>query len=107
MPLVNVPIGISLGRPGNAAYDAGGPDKHSPVRLGAVESKVALRRPKVIEAWEQPARPVREDAIPVGSRIFHQKFGYGTVKSVEDDKLDIAFDKAGDKRLLDRFVERA
>ena len=65
------------------------------------------RRPKTIDAWEQPARPVRTDAIPVGSRIFHQKFGYGTVKNVEDDKLDIAFDKAGEKRLLDRFVEPA
>jgi DNA helicase-2/ATP-dependent DNA helicase PcrA len=65
------------------------------------------RRPKVIEAWEQPARSAREASIPVGSRIFHQKFGYGTVKHVDDDKLDIAFDKAGEKRLLDRFVELA
>ncbi len=65
------------------------------------------RRPKTIEAWEQPARAAREAAMPVGSRIFHQKFGYGTVKNVDEDKLDIAFDKAGDKRLLDRFVEPA
>ena len=68
---------------------------------------VMARRPKIIEAWEQPARAAREDAIAVGSRIFHQKFGYGTVKHVDDDKLDIAFDKAGEKRLLDRFVELA
>ena len=68
---------------------------------------VMARRPKTIDVWEQPARPVRDNAIPVGSRIFHQKFGYGTVKHVEDDKLDIAFDKAGEKRLLDRFVEPA
>ena len=68
---------------------------------------VMAQRPKMIEAWEQPARPVRQEAIPVGSRIFHQKFGYGTVKNVDDDKLDIAFDKAGEKRLLDRFVELA
>ena len=31
----------------------------------------------------------------------------GTVTRAEDDKLDIAFDHAGDKRVLDRFVERA
>ena len=68
---------------------------------------VMARKPKVIEAWEQPARPAKEAAIPVGSRIFHQKFGYGTVTHVDDDKLDITFDKSGDKRLLDRFVERA
>ena len=64
------------------------------------------RRPRVIDVWEQAVRPAREDAIPVGSRVFHQKFGYGTVTSSEDDRLDIAFDKAGAKRVLDRFVER-
>lgn len=65
------------------------------------------RRPRTIEAWEQPGRPPRADAIPVGARVFHQKFGYGTVTSTEEDRLDISFDKAGEKRVLDRFVERA
>jgi DNA helicase-2/ATP-dependent DNA helicase PcrA len=64
------------------------------------------RRPKVIEAWEQPSRPVRDAAIPVGSRVFHQKFGYGVVTAAEDDRLDIAFEKSGAKRVLDRFVEK-
>ena len=61
----------------------------------------------MIEAWEQPARPARADAIPVGARVFHQKFGYGAVTAAEDDRLDIAFDKSGAKRVLDRFVEKA
>jgi DNA helicase-2/ATP-dependent DNA helicase PcrA len=67
------------------------------------------RRPKVIEAgaWEVQSRPVRTDAIGVGQRVFHQKFGYGQVTAVEDDKLDIAFETAGTKRVLDRFVEKA
>ncbi|PPQ27094.1 ATP-dependent helicase [Rhodopila globiformis] len=65
------------------------------------------RRPRVIEVWEQPGRPARTDSIPVGARVFHQKFGYGTVKAVDDDKLDVHFETAGDKRVLDRFVERA
>ncbi len=65
-----------------------------------------IAQPKVIEAWEQPARPARRDALPVGTRVFHEKFGYGTVLSVQDDRLDVAFEKAGQKRLLDRFVER-
>ncbi len=68
----------------------------------------AARRQRVIEAgaWEVQARPSRPDPLPVGSRVFHQKFGPGTVVAVEDDKLDIEFDKAGRKRVLDRFVER-
>ena len=53
-----------------------------------------------------PARRV-PDKIPVGARVFHQKFGYGTVNAVDDDKLDVRFETAGDKRVLDRFVERA
>ncbi|MCC6716275.1 MAG: DNA helicase II, partial [Acetobacteraceae bacterium] len=68
---------------------------------------VSARRPRISEAWEQPARPERAEKIPVGARVFHQKFGAGTVTRVDDDKLDIAFDHAGDKRVLDRFVERA
>ena len=68
---------------------------------------LVARRVRTVEAWEQPVRPARADAIPVGARVFHQKFGYGTVRAAEDDRLDIAFDKAGEKRVLDRFVERA
>jgi len=65
------------------------------------------RRTRTVEVWEQPARPARTDAIPVGARVFHQKFGYGVVTAADDNKLDVAFDKAGDKRVLDRFVELA
>ncbi len=68
---------------------------------------ITARRPRVIDAWEQPARPERGEKLAVGTRVFHQKFGMGTVTRAEDDKLDIAFDHAGDKRVLDRFVERA
>jgi DNA helicase-2/ATP-dependent DNA helicase PcrA len=58
-------------------------------------------------AWEQKARPARAEKLPVGTRVFHEKFGYGKVLAVDDDKLDVMFDKAGQKKLLDRFVERA
>ncbi len=68
---------------------------------------LVARRTRTVEAWEQPARPARAEAIPVGARVFHQKFGYGVVRAADDDKLDVAFDKAGDKRVLDRFLERA
>jgi DNA helicase-2/ATP-dependent DNA helicase PcrA len=65
------------------------------------------RCPRTIEAWEQPSRPPRPDAIPVGARVFHQKFGYGRVTGSEDDRLDIDFETSGAKRVLDRFVEKA
>ncbi|MCV6602485.1 MAG: ATP-dependent DNA helicase, partial [Cohaesibacter sp.] len=41
----------------------------------------------------------------IGERVFHQKFGYGSVKSIEGNKLTIEF-STGTKRVLDSFVER-
>ncbi|MFN0192550.1 MAG: ATP-dependent helicase, partial [Aestuariivirga sp.] len=41
-----------------------------------------------------------------GDRVFHQKFGYGRVSHVDGNKLTIDFDKAGEKRVVDSFVER-
>ncbi|MEW5684179.1 MAG: UvrD-helicase domain-containing protein [Pseudomonadota bacterium] len=41
-----------------------------------------------------------------GDRVFHQKFGYGSVKGVEGNKLTVNFDKAGEKKVIDSFVSR-
>ncbi len=46
-------------------------------------------------------------AFTIGERVFHQKFGYGRVEGVEGDKLEIAFDKAGIKRVVGRFLVAA
>jgi DNA helicase-2/ATP-dependent DNA helicase PcrA len=43
----------------------------------------------------------------VGERVFHLKFGNGNVTAVDGNKLTIRFDKAGEKRVVDSFVERA
>ena len=64
------------------------------------------RRPREADRWETPARPARTEQIPVGARVFHQKFGYGRVIAADDDRLDIDFETSGEKRVLDRFVER-
>ncbi len=45
-------------------------------------------------------------AFAVGERVFHQKFGNGNVTAVDGNKLTIHFDKAGEKRVVDSFVER-
>ncbi|WP_286800512.1 ATP-dependent helicase, partial [Oceanicaulis sp. UBA2681] len=42
-----------------------------------------------------------------GDRVFHQKFGYGTVKTADGAKLSVAFDKAGLKKVVASFVEEA
>jgi DNA helicase-2/ATP-dependent DNA helicase PcrA len=45
-------------------------------------------------------------AFAVGDRVFHLKFGNGNVTAVDGNKLSIQFDKAGEKRVVDSFVER-
>ena len=46
-------------------------------------------------------------AFSVDDRVFHQKFGYGNVLAIEGDKLEIAFDKAGTKHVVGRFIVSA
>jgi DNA helicase-2/ATP-dependent DNA helicase PcrA len=39
-----------------------------------------------------------------GERVFHQKFGYGTIAAVEGDRLSISFDVAGEKKVIASFI---
>ena len=55
---------------------------------------------------ELVAKSSGTSAYAVGDRIFHQKFGYGNIVLVDGNKLTIQFDKAGEKRVVDSFVER-
>jgi DNA helicase-2/ATP-dependent DNA helicase PcrA len=49
-------------------------------------------------------RPLRAVRFKLGERVFHQKFGMGTVDGIDGDRLTIAFDKAGEKTVLAGFV---
>ena len=46
-------------------------------------------------------------SFTTGERVFHQKFGYGVVTGIEGDKLDIAFEKAGAKKVVAKFITGA
>ncbi len=59
-------------------------------------------------SWDTvPQLAVRENAFKLGQRVFHMKFGYGTVMEVEGDKAEVHFDHAGPKRIMSSFLERA
>jgi DNA helicase-2/ATP-dependent DNA helicase PcrA len=51
--------------------------------------------------------PDRPHGIQRGARVFHQKFGTGTVRSSEHDKVEVAFDHAGVKKVMVSFVKLA
>jgi DNA helicase-2/ATP-dependent DNA helicase PcrA len=67
------------------------------------------RKPRTIEAgaWEVQARPAHAEPLQVGDRVFHKKFGYGHVTAVDDNKVDVNFEKSDPKRVMDSFLERA
>jgi DNA helicase II / ATP-dependent DNA helicase PcrA len=93
--------------PDHVVTRTGSASLNQQARMAAPPSfPLQARRIREVESWEAPARPARTDKIPVGARVFHQKFGYGRVIAVDDDRLDIDFETSGEKRVLDRFVER-
>ena len=104
----NVPSRFIEELPEDQIELAGSAASHRPMQQAAPAAfPMMARKPREVPAWEAPARPKREAAMPVGTRVFHEKFGYGTVTAVEDDKLNVSFDKAGDKRVIDRFLAPA
>ncbi|MDQ0462294.1 DNA helicase-2/ATP-dependent DNA helicase PcrA [Caulobacter ginsengisoli] len=48
----------------------------------------------------------KSSAYKRGDRVFHIKFGYGDVIAIEGNKLTVSFDKAGEKKVIDSFVEK-
>ncbi len=48
-----------------------------------------------------------DSEFAAGQRVFHQKFGYGRVQAVDGDRLEIEFDKAGRKTVIQSFVAAA
>jgi DNA helicase-2/ATP-dependent DNA helicase PcrA len=48
-----------------------------------------------------------EDGYAPGDRVRHPKFGIGRVQSVDGNKLEVAFDNGGVKKIIDSFVTPA
>jgi DNA helicase-2/ATP-dependent DNA helicase PcrA len=63
-------------------------------------------KPMIIEGELVAKSTGATSLFAVGERVFHLKFGNGNVTAVDGNKLTIRFDKAGEKRVVDSFVER-
>jgi len=68
-------------------------------RMGNSETQIHGAGSPVYEHLSIP------DTFEVGQRVFHQKFGYGRVTALDGNKLEISFEKAGTKKVVDSFVE--
>jgi DNA helicase-2/ATP-dependent DNA helicase PcrA len=74
-------------------------------RMQANAGQRGLRTPSEARHLVIDAQAVSPHAV--GDKVFHQKFGYGVVESVEGDKLSILFDKAGTKKVVGSYVTAA
>ena len=90
-PFADLARGAGRGPGWQRAATGGGFDRTPPRVLEARASAVSL------------GNKGRSD-IALGQRVFHSKFGYGTVAQIEGNKLEIDFEHAGRKRVLDSFV---
>jgi DNA helicase-2/ATP-dependent DNA helicase PcrA len=96
------------GGPGFAADEgAVGPGAFGSGRRARGAQGGGRTRPPLTIEGELVARssgPASEFSI--GDRVFHQKFGNGNITGIDGNKLIVAFDKAGEKRVVDSYVER-
>ena len=82
-------------------------DNSSPSPWRAREERSSTRRLPITIEGELIAKSTGTvSAFTVGDRVFHQKFGNGNVVAIDGNKLTIQFDRAGEKRVVDSFVER-
>lgn len=62
--------------------------------------------PREIEGRATVVAPARREGEPnIGDRVTHEKFGEGTIRRIDHDKLEVAFDKKGVLKVMARFVK--
>lgn len=90
--------------PFRSAYDSPGWK-----RFKAAQESGARRDPGIIEGKAKliESGDSGSGGFKRGDRVFHIKFGYGRILVADGAKLTVAFDKAGEKKVVASFVERA
>ncbi len=86
----------------DAAFEANVYDSPGWRRLQARSQDRSVSQPRETRNTTIDASAV--SSFTVGERVFHQKFGYGAVVGIEGDKLEIAFEKAGTKKVVSKFI---
>ena len=78
-------------RPGEGAQRAKEPPRRVPL---TIEGELVAKSTGTVSPFN------------LGDRVFHQKFGNGNITAIDGNKLTIQFDRAGEKRVVDSYVER-
>jgi ATP-dependent DNA helicase UvrD/PcrA len=109
LPAEHIEVVAELGLQPGMSWDAGWTSAIEVPAAAPWQPAPPLRRPTLVSSGPVPRRGEevpRVGGFAVGDRVFHQKFGYGSITEVEDNKLAIHFDVAGDKKVMDAYVER-
>lgn len=81
-------------------------EKFGNIRQGLGSS--AIGNGPILEAKARViAQTKSASSLSHGQRVFHDKFGYGRVIGLDGDKIEVAFEKAGTKKLIASFVKAA
>ncbi len=75
-------------------------------RFQASKDRARTAPPTIDGTAELIARDDGATAFSRNTRVFHIKFGYGNVVATDGNKVEVAFDKAGRKKVIDSFLER-
>ena len=92
--------GLGFSRATSARLDVSATNGYGP----GWRRMTARREENAVNGWK-PENNATDFAN--GDRVFHQKFGMGNVRSIDGDKLEIAFDKAGHKKVVAGFVSKS
>jgi len=87
----------------NGGFGGGFAERGGSYQAGRSERRSA----PVIEGTLIASSTAPSSAFARGERVFHIKFGYGEIIGIDGNKLTVQFDKAGEKRVLETFVEKA
>ena len=122
LPEDHVEVVSEPGLYGNAASDLASHSRFdaSKLRDDAYYDNPGWRRARAASARPAASAPLLEGSartvsvsapgqskFKVGARVFHQKFGYGKIASIEGQKLTVDFEHSGPKKVIDTFVEAA
>ncbi|MDC0073270.1 UvrD-helicase domain-containing protein [Alphaproteobacteria bacterium] len=78
----------------------------SPGRKRMKEKKYITNRDGLVLSNQVNLSNNSNNKFKIGERVFHKKFGYGYILSIDSNRLDISFDKSGQKKVIDTFLEK-
>ncbi len=71
----------------------------NPTQLDRRKAKKTPRTP--------PKKKSTTSNFNLGERVFHDKFGYGTILTIEGNKLEVDFEKGSARKVMDSFVTKS